>query len=480
MDSTFGTNGIATAPISPGVEIGLGMVVQPDDKIVMAGHSGTPNNYDVALARFMPDGTLDATFGGDGMVIAPLSPNDDATYAVALDPTNSKIVIAGRCGPIGIADSIMVARFMPTGVLDTSFNGTGAVITTFSTLSFNAWDVLVQPDGKILVAATGLILGDSQLVVLRYDQTGMLDNSFGTGGIAGTGHMSSAGALDLMPDGRIVAAGSYGDLQVTRFLPNGMLDNTFGNGGMVITDAGGYEGVYECKVLPSGDCLVVGTGDDGQGNLGMLIVRFAATGALDNSFSGDGIVKLQLGPNTDSAHSVDVQPDGKILVGGRATSPGAYHFCLVRLEVDGDLDGTFGTNGITMSQNVGPWEAREVGMQSDGSVLLAGYIPVGPVDSDFAVARYNNNGANSTETLLKNERLTIAPNPFAGIAKVMGLDVAKSYRFTSTDAVGRSIATWTSPGSLSTIDATAYPPGIYVLQVSDHEHVLGRRAFVVE
>jgi uncharacterized delta-60 repeat protein len=175
LDSTFGTNGVVyvtpLATLHP--DSGHGIVIQSDGKIVAAGTlTGTNSYQEWALARFNSDGSFDSTFGSGGVVtqqiVAGANVNDIA-YSVALQ-SDGKLVVSGthNVNSAGSPESFALGRFNTDGTLDTTFNGTGLVTTTIGTSS-DSRGVLIQPtDGKIVVTGGATVSGVSNFAVARY------------------------------------------------------------------------------------------------------------------------------------------------------------------------------------------------------------------------------------------------------------------------------------------------------------------------
>ena len=225
LDPTFGSAGKVTTDFAGGSDLAFGVALQPDGKIVAAGTAtrGATIFSDFALARYNPDGSLDATFGSGGKVTTDFTGNFDQANAVALQP-NGKIVAAGSTGD-GTSHDFALARYNPDGSLDATFGSGGKVITDFTGGSDQAFGVALQPNGKIVAAGTahtGTIL---EFALVRYKKHGGLDPSFGSGGKVTTDFTGSndvAGGVALQPDRKIVAVGHAGtansDFALARYL----------------------------------------------------------------------------------------------------------------------------------------------------------------------------------------------------------------------------------------------------------------------
>jgi uncharacterized delta-60 repeat protein len=235
---SFDADGIVTTDIAGRGNGANAVAVQPDGKIVVAGFA-LPNNvidFDFALARYNLDGTLDKSFGGDGIVTTDLGGQQDDALAVAIQ-SDGKIVAAGDTDK-GVA----VARYLPNGNPDVTFNGTGAVVQD---LGMEAHGVAVTPGGNVLVAGSGFGPNlTSDVRVASFAANGKLNLGFGQLGVADTdlSHGFDA-ADDLVVDssGRIVVVGratsaTVTDMALVRYTPDGKLDTGFGTGGFLTSD----------------------------------------------------------------------------------------------------------------------------------------------------------------------------------------------------------------------------------------------------
>ena len=190
LDRTFGDGGIVR-PDFGGFGWGMAVAIQPNGKIVAAGQGTRPGgNFDFVLARYNADGSLDASFDGDGRVFTDFGYNDGA-YGLAIQP-DGKIIAVGnaRSGSSRDANEFGVARYNPNGSLDGSFDGDGKVLTPFTPLTDSATDAVVQPDGKIVVGGYANFSFEpprnTQLALARYNANGSLDAGFDGDGMVTT------------------------------------------------------------------------------------------------------------------------------------------------------------------------------------------------------------------------------------------------------------------------------------------------------
>ena len=243
----------------------------------------------------------------------------------------------------------------------------------------------------------GAVLALAMLLAptLIHGQTGTLDASFGTGGIATT---DFAGAVTAQADGKLVVAGAASSgFKVARYNSNGALDATFGTGGEVITDFGGlFQRATSVTEQPDGKIVVVGGVVINEINE-FALARYNSDGTLDASLGTGGKVITDIQGVSAQAYSVAVQLDGKIVVAGQANIDGGMNFEVVRYNSNGTLDATFGTGGkVTtdfglLDQGFSYAQAYSLALQQDGKILLAGQAFIGN-GNDFALARYNSNG----------------------------------------------------------------------------------------
>jgi uncharacterized delta-60 repeat protein len=344
LDTSFGTEGLVTTDFSGGSDVASDVALQPDGKVVVAGSTGPPDGArELALARYNPDGTPDSSFGTSGMVVTNFPSDDEAAFALALQP-DGRIVAAGIAFPPSSPGDFIVARYNPDGTPDSSF-GTGGEVTTDFGDHDGAFDVAVQPDGAIVAAgfSFGTPTLQEEFALARYSSDGALDPTFGTGGKVTTDFNSfddGASAVALQPDGEIVAAGgsfpsaTTRDFALARYKPDGSLDQAFGAGGMVTTDFGGAFDVATTVVLqPDGRMVAAGlTGVLVTDLFDFALARYDSDGSLDASFGTGGKVTTDFAGGTDEVGGMALQPDGKIVAAGEATIGSSHDFGLARYE----------------------------------------------------------------------------------------------------------------------------------------------------
>ncbi len=402
LDPSFGTAGKLTTNFTTQNDGIGGIVLQSDGKIVAAGAAGSGPALDatIALSRYNADGSLDASFGIGGKVTVSFGGSEEFASAIALQP-DGRLVVAGA---VHSDQESAVLRFLPDGSLDPTFGVGGLVTTDFGPLHDAAVDVSLQGDGKIVTLNTiDFPAINTRWALVRYNSDGTLDPTFGSGGqvITDIGPQDDRPtALTLQPDGKILAAGLTlvgvnNQIALARYLPDGTLDGTFGSGGIVRTAFPGADaGAFALAVLPSGHILVGGGGPGaGAPDFGnLLLARYTSGGTLDPSFGTGGYVLTDVNGSTDSGSAVAVTPDG-ILLAGYAFGPStSADFALVRYHADGSLDTSFGLGGKVVTDFfTGSDGAGSMLLLGDGRIVLGGGATNPPEDffgSEFALARY--------------------------------------------------------------------------------------------
>jgi uncharacterized delta-60 repeat protein len=403
-------------------------------------------------------GGLDASFGASGRVVSGFGGGYRADVALQAD---GKIVVAGAAG-----SDFALARFNPDGSFDRTFSDDGHQTTDFGGAIDAANAVAVQSDGKIIAAGGS----GGAFAIARYNADGSPDAGFGVNGRQTTelGGGGSAWELAIQADGRIVAAGSCGSsFALARYTPDGSPDRGFSGDGVVTTDVGGSDGARGLAIQTDGKLVAAGrSGPD------FALARYSSDGALDRTFSADGLQTTDFG-GQDHAMAVALQADGKIVAGGTATvtDAGGYtqggDFALARYASDGSLDPSFGAGGRRTTELNWSEAARALAIEPDGGIVIAGeqsslgYPENGSV---FALAHYGPNGAPDSGAQLT---VFLGEVEFGAYARADSLAIQPDGKIVAAGLVsassvpgGFALARYQAGSEQGTAPANASPPAI--------------------
>jgi len=372
---------------------------------------------------------LDPDFGTGGVATAVWSPTKYLSSGGIALQRDGRIVQVGtnRAGSTTYGSDIILARYTPDGVLDTSFDGDGKVTTDFCSSypqysDETAGAVAIQTDGKIVVGGTTRTDPDVRdntgfdwtwwnSALVRYNTDGSLDTDFGNAGKVeldgGNGSADGISDMVLQSDGKIIAVGYYmsgynNRFLVMRFNTDGSLDTTFGSSGYVrehFTE-NTLERAYAVAIQDDGNIVVAGHGQGADGRYNISILRLTSNGVLDTSFSSDGKLVTLAGHHSQGLDAV-IDADGKILVSGwtsgMSTSPNDRNFLLVRYDGNGTPDATFGSAGIVSTVFTGLTSSiAGLALQTDGRIVAYGSGRTSDYDYDLELARYNSDGSLDT------------------------------------------------------------------------------------
>lgn len=380
IDRSFGVDGRTIAAVGGLDARAYALVVQADGKLLAAGAALVGGRHGVALARFQSDGSLDQSFGSGGTVVTSVGKADDFAMA-ATQLRDGTLAVAGQSSD-GSRFAIAVLRYNPDGTLDGTFGAGGVVVTAVGDRDAGAHALAEQPDGGLVVAGEAYNGHAWDFALARFDRRGALDASFGRAGIV----TMPVGAADdhayavlQQADGKVVAAGETYDGSRTRFAvlrctENGGGDESFGEGGRVITEVGAGESKARALVQQAdGKLAVAGSGWNGHDS-DFALARYLADGRLDERFGTQGKVVTGIGGGEDEASALVQQGDGKLVAGGSAWNGRDWDFALARYQDDGALDRSFGAGGKVVTQ-VGASEDRIYTLvaQPDGKLVAAGY-----------------------------------------------------------------------------------------------------------
>jgi len=436
LDASFATAGQYVEDF--GAQDNLTKVrVQPaDQKIVAVGTALSPGFAgQLLVVRLLPDGTPDTSFNGTGTLVVTAF-TESYAYDLYFQP-DGKIVVVGARADINYQFSMLVMRLNEDGTLDTSFGTNGYSEPEISTADDFAYAVAPLPGGQLLLAGAALdATFRNQPVVVRMNDDGTVDASFGAAGVASLPVSeldNQFSAIGLQSDGSIVAAGHMDrgltaggqtdfDVLVARFSSGGVLDGTFGTGGIVLKPVSAelVEKALSMVVHPSDTITICGYTTNTDFSFDGILLRFDANGDDATNFGNGGLVRFDNAVQ-DVFYGIALQPDGKVVACGTS---GGFFFdprdqLVARYTASGTLDNAFDTDGFALNSVMGNFdEANAITLQADGKVVTAGKANTG-TNNDVTVFRY----LNDLNTMIGEERveneLAVHPNPVRAGGTVM-------------------------------------------------------------
>lgn len=337
FDTFFGLNGINSI-VALDNDCNTGAGFQPTrDRIILSGSNIDTTTFFLAALK-NADGSLDLSFGSGGTTTIDVSSlefgshTNDFANALAID-SSERIIIAGVTGTPSDLNDMAIVRLEPNGPLDTTFGGNGIVTTNFGlNRNESAMAVAIQSDGKIVAAGYHYKGAYNNFAIARFNNDGSPDISFGTNGITSIdlGVNSVANAIAIQADGKIILAGyANDDFAIVRLMPNGTLDTSFDGDGILIHHLGGDDKAYAVAIQANGKILAAGISDNAT-----AVTRYLPNGAIDATFGTGCVVMLSIGSATISTSSMKIQPsDGRIVICWTCnTTSNAYEMYVIRLK----------------------------------------------------------------------------------------------------------------------------------------------------
>ncbi len=458
LDNSFGTGGQTNISLGSFGNMCNSLVIQDNQKIVFGG--GTKINgfadYNFAVARCNSDGTLDTTFGVGGKVVTPIEIGSEG-HSLAIQ-NNGKILLGGFSSWF-----INLVRYNIDGSLDTTFGIGGKVITDIDGYYGEKCKTLaIQSDGKILLGGYGQHNSNDNpyFILVRYNTNGTLDSTFGNGGIV-IGRVGQGRSLIIQNDGKILlGGGSNFSFALVRYEVNGIVDSTFGVVGEVITSLGSSSEGNSLGIQGDGK-IVLG----GYSNSNFALVRYNTDGSLDNTFGLGGKVITVIG-SSSAGKSIGIQNDGKILLGGYADTD----FALVRYNSGGTVDSTFGIGGKVITPIGTVYNpANSLDIQIDGKIVMGGDADNG----DMTLVRYNSTLVGIEKTDNKPLVSKIYPNPFDSFVTIQFNEPLHNAELIIYNIYGQEVQQITNfSGQEIHLFRNNLPSGIYFLHLKKESKII--------
>lgn len=447
LDSSFNGNGIVIGSYTSENNSADAMAIQADGKIVVAGATGVAANINLGVSRFNNDGSLDTTFGTDGKVI--LSSGWIKTYILDMKIQNDgKIVMAGYRWNNETGDFIMF-RLNEDGSVDPSFGNDGLAIFDTGEAEVSESFAILE-DGKFILS--GYINEDFSMVKVNSD--GSIDTTFGTNGWVLTDFAQSlafAYDININAEGKIMLAGASLDttnmwnFALARYNPNGTLDSSFGNQGKLELSPG-IDNDFAIRVLQleNGKILVGGHSwfATAPVRYELSIVQLNNDGSLDTSYGTNGVLKARWQEDGENYISdMALQNDGKLVITGRAIGSNTFDFGILRVTEDGQLDETFADNGKTITPiDLNDSKSVSLAIQTDGKIVVSGDTARPGENVDFFIARYLNDEEMSVQDF-SNNKIALYPNPASSSIQINWTESNKEFALEIYNMLGQKVVT---------------------------------------
>ncbi|MFK5983030.1 MAG: hypothetical protein QM499_08960, partial [Flavobacteriaceae bacterium] len=411
LDPSFGDNGIVMMDFYSFRDYSFSISQQSSGKIISAGQIQTENNIaQGSLVRFQTNGSLDTSFGNNGIVLLDLG-TYFYYYNTIFSLDNDELIAGGTIGNWGEKDFI-ISKFMPNGDVDSGYGVNGNKIIDFLTEDDFLLQI-IQHNGKTLAIGRSKMGSDYFISLAKILSSGELDTDFGVNGILtldiNEGYFNSFSA-SLQDDNSIILSFTE-DLtnndrvnKIIKLFENGTIDNTFGNDGIIEIFFNNVNNIQSIIEVDSNNrILIMVTQSIELDEFSSSISRYTPTGNLDTSFGTNGFYNFE---TSFYSQKIIVQPNSRILVGGGIPGFESSLFTLKRLFNNGTIDNSLNGNVY------GNFENSDFILQDDGKILATGssYWYDGP--EDMVLVRYNNNPLSFSDNNINN--LIVYPNPSKG------------------------------------------------------------------
>jgi uncharacterized delta-60 repeat protein len=439
QDLTFDDDGIVITDIDAINNRVYGIIPNSNGEIIAVGSIANGINYEIGFAKYQNDGSLDISFGTEGILVDNSTPNPNFVIATAQQPDGKILVCGSESNALDL--DMFVSRYNENGEVDVSFGNSGyfKMDLDVNVEEFSA--IAVQPDGKIIAAGktyeSDLPIG----IVVRLDSDGSLDESFGNLGVlrlsivAGGDYLNS---IAIQEDGKIVIAGyGYTETDVSDFIcarlqSNGDLDNTFNGDGTFTYDYGAYEYAKSIFIQTDGKIVLGGyTSPDVWDHT--LIIRLLENGNIDNTFGDEGVFY-----QTQSRCTNLIGNENTIIVGGaNFITSSNMDFSLFALTMEGKLDTTFCSNNF-INTDLGSFIESPscLVFQNEQTILMGGGTSN---TQNFGIVRYFTSATPITENIVSEvDVLKIYPNPVSEICTLITDQQLESGFI--VDACGKTVA----------------------------------------
>ncbi len=416
LDPSFGIDGITSIAVGLQNSGSSTVSLLPDGKFIVSGYGVAGlEGYDFALAKFTPEGQLDAGFADNGISLLDISgyQKSDFPYS-SIVQDDGKILVVGRSNGLSSLD-IVLARYLSNGQLDSLFAYNGHFTFDYQGLADRGYDVAIQADQKIVLC--GYFTKDdstSVLMAMRFHPNGLLDSTFADNGLYindfGVSN-SRAYKIEVLPNQKLIIAGravfdTGKDLVLLQLNPDGTPDTDFGTNGVSVIDVSNESSdvCFSFLVQEDSSFLIGGDAMINSTHFAAL-TKVLPDGTLDMNFGTNGIIIDTLA-GIERITSIINQPDGKILVNAHSSSVNT----LIRFSSNGQLDTDFGNNGVYLLPISHHLLGDALLFQPDGKLVVLGKQIIGN-KQQMAMVRFITEFAVGVVDFSPVENILIYPNP---------------------------------------------------------------------
>ncbi len=385
LDPSFSGDGLVSTLTSPDTFVPRAVAIQPDGRIVVAGHScdtgtcGPTGDSSFRLLRYPPDGGLDTDFGAGGMVTTAVGVGRSQAFDVVVRGDGR--IVAGGVGSVDAADpgSFALAVYGPDGRLDPAFGAGGRALLRVGDGFDAISDLLLETGDRVVAVGQAELGGRDRFALARLDRRGVPDPSFGADGrvvVPTSAPYAYAAGGARLPDGRVVAVGASGQSSAVEQLRfSGVAVGAGGTAGPPWTRPVGasYSYANAAAAPADGRVLSAGVATQRSGHPAMALMRTSPEGAPDPSWDGEGTA-LARARDGSVATDVVLEPGGRAVAAGHSSAGPLHAFMLARFDAGGALDRGFGGRGLVLTDFPGTRVARATALarQGDGKLVAAG------------------------------------------------------------------------------------------------------------
>jgi uncharacterized delta-60 repeat protein len=420
LDTSFGDEGKTITEFEQISAEANSIVVQSNGKIVLAGIGISDSDEDIIAVRYLSNGQIDTGFADNGKFKISISDFRDRCYDISVDSLDN-IFFTGFTFNENFEPKGFVIKVNSNGEIDSTFAQNGIWLSQEPDTREDFREILIQQDGKILIAGESVIFGQSaNSTVIRLNPNGALDTDFGQNGIAKIIVPDSYNPrfAKLNSNEEIITGGFLLDnstnIILSKFNQEGESDMSFGTNGVVIDNTALDEFARDIAIQED-DKILVATGITIASGRDFGLVRFNTDGSLDTSFGSNGKITTDFSQTSNTAHTINLQENGHIILGGFFGITPNHDYALARYDSLGNLDDSFGNGGkITTDFGLDDLAFTST-IQSDGKLLCAGNSKTTDDNSSFSIARYfTQTGTNTVNIPDILNSIKLFPNPSNG------------------------------------------------------------------